>query len=311
MSFPGILTRGEFATGLIVRSIRINGYYLLVESCDIHQEQEFKSAHYLQAGPGLSITNIGAKKFKGSIKCPLRLNYAGQLDNALIELLNHAQNPISTLTIDTNHMLSHFKLTAETEITDDNRLISMDSVIVESLTISVGDGGIASLDVSFEGMVDSRTDFVPVNPTINLGRPIGWGDCHIYRQESAMRTVTKFTIKITNTIETPTFLMPGNLAFASRDDQIQLLGISTVSWTGNFDEIVRTGADLDTFIHGGYKVEDYLTLELGPIKAEVPVTMYKKATMPLVSNLLKRTTEWEAIMAPELPLSPNGLFTIS
>ena len=68
MSFPGILTRGEFATGLIVRSIRINGYYMLVESFDIHQQQEFKSAHYLQAGPGLSITNIGAKKLQINVK---------------------------------------------------------------------------------------------------------------------------------------------------------------------------------------------------------------------------------------------------
>ncbi len=311
MSFPGILTRGEFATGLIVRSIRINGYYLLVESCNINQEQEFESAHYLQAGPGLSITRIGAKKYTGNIKCPLRVNYNNQLDSALVELLSHAENPISTLTIDTNHVLSHFKLTAESEVADDNRLISLDSVIVKSLTISVSDGGIASLDAEFEGMVDTRTDYIPVSPTINIGRALGWADAHIYRRESAMRTVTKFSLKITNKLETPLFLMAGNLAFASRDDQIPLLGVSSVTWTGSFEEIVRTGADLNTFIHGGYKVEDYFTIELGPIKAEIPVTMFKKATMPLVSNLLIRTTEWEAIMAPNVPLSPNGLFTIS
>lgn len=64
--------------------------------------------------------------------------------------------------------------------------------------------------------------------------------------------------------------------FASRDDQIQLVGISEISWTGDFDEIVRTGADQNTFIHGGYKVQDYLTIEIGPIKATVPVTMYQK-----------------------------------
>lgn len=311
MSFPGILTRGEFATGIILRSIRINNYYLLVESCDIVQEQEFKTAHYLQAGPGVSITNIGAKKFSGNIKCPVRVNSSGQLDDAISELLQHAENPISTITIDTNHVLSHFNLTAESEITDDNRLISLDSVVVKSLALSVSDGGIVSLEADFEGMVDTRTDYVPVTPVNHLGRPIGWGDCHIYRQESAMRTVTKFSLKLSNKIETPIFLMAGDSSFASRDDQIQLVGISEISWTGDFDEIVRTGADQNTFIHGGYKVQDYLTIEIGPIKATVPVTMYQKASMPLTSGLIKRSTKWEAIMAPELPLSPNGLFTIT
>ena len=35
MAYPGILSRAEFATGLITRSIKINGYYLLVDECNL------------------------------------------------------------------------------------------------------------------------------------------------------------------------------------------------------------------------------------------------------------------------------------
>ena len=40
MAFPGILTRGEFSTGLNTKSICVNGKYLIVEECNINQIQE-------------------------------------------------------------------------------------------------------------------------------------------------------------------------------------------------------------------------------------------------------------------------------
>ena len=40
MAFPGILTRGEFSTGLNTKSICVNGSYLIVEECNINQVQE-------------------------------------------------------------------------------------------------------------------------------------------------------------------------------------------------------------------------------------------------------------------------------
>jgi hypothetical protein len=40
MPYPGSLTRAEIATGLLVRSVKINGNYLLVDNCTINQVQQ-------------------------------------------------------------------------------------------------------------------------------------------------------------------------------------------------------------------------------------------------------------------------------
>ena len=103
--------------------------------------------------------------------------------------------------------------------------------------------------------------------------------------------------------------MPGNLAFASRDDQIQLLGISAVSWTGSFDEIVRTGADLNTFIHGGLMHDSNLILQFGQVIATFPNPVFKIGQTPLTSQIIRRTTEWAGINKPDASMNDNGLFT--
>jgi len=51
MAFPGILTRGEFSTGLNTKSICVNGEYLIVEECSINQTQEHNLNNYVQGGP--------------------------------------------------------------------------------------------------------------------------------------------------------------------------------------------------------------------------------------------------------------------
>ena len=75
MAYPGILTRAEFATGLITRSVKINGYYLLVDNCSINQTQEIDTDNnFIQGGPGASISNIQSKKISGSLSFPVRVN---------------------------------------------------------------------------------------------------------------------------------------------------------------------------------------------------------------------------------------------
>ena len=73
MAFPGILTRGQFATGLQTQSICVNGDYLLVESCDINQTQELDINYYVQGGPAASIYNLGAKNMKVQFRSLLEL----------------------------------------------------------------------------------------------------------------------------------------------------------------------------------------------------------------------------------------------
>ena len=80
MAYPGILTRGEFATGLITRGIKINGNYLLVDSCNINQSQQIDTSEkFLQGGPGSSVSDIGAKKITGDISFPIRVDDNGDL----------------------------------------------------------------------------------------------------------------------------------------------------------------------------------------------------------------------------------------
>ena len=75
MSYPSILTRAEFATGLLVRSIKVNGYYLLVDNCTINPTQEIDTSEkFIQGGPGQAISIINVKKITGQISFPLRID---------------------------------------------------------------------------------------------------------------------------------------------------------------------------------------------------------------------------------------------
>ena len=72
INYPGVLNQAELATELLIRSIKINGQYLLCEDINFNQTQEIEaSSDYIQGGPGTAIANIGAKKFTGSISFPI------------------------------------------------------------------------------------------------------------------------------------------------------------------------------------------------------------------------------------------------
>lgn len=318
MGYPGILSRAEFATGLITRSIKINGYYLLVDECNINQTQNIDTTDaYLQAGPGSAVGLFEAKKITGTISFPIRINDVGEIDQAAIEILNHAQNPISGLILDTNHILAHEELSAEDHATDNNRLITIDSLIVSQLTISCSNNDVLKASVTFEGMIDEYrdSDYVVPDEEHLLGRALTWADCNAFREESAMRTVTSFNITINNTIEAPIFLLPyfspEENTQTVRSDQIGFLGIRSIKWGGSITELLRSGAELETFIHGGWMINEYLTFEMGPMTARFKNPLFKIAQLPLTPSVLTRTTEWSSLMKPTLPLSPDGLFTFN
>jgi hypothetical protein len=312
MSFPGSLSRIQFATGLLIRSVKINGSYLLVDNCTINQTQEIDmNKMYIQGGPGRAIANIGAKKFTGELSFPIRVDRDNVLEPAVKKILEHAENPMYSLTLDTNHMLSHLGLTAESGATDNNALLTLDQMVLKSLTISASSDDALKVSASFEGMIDVRTDSDYAIPDENhvMGRSLTWGDCDVNRYQSSMRSVSNFTLQINNEIETPSFLLPYEVAGTTRSDQVALIGVKEVKWTGEFSEFLRVGAELDTHIHGGWMVNENLQFNMGPITATYAVPLFEIAELPLTSKILTRKTKWNAMISPAQPMRKGGLFT--
>lgn len=190
-------------------------------------------------------------------------------------------------------------------------------MVVSSLDISCSQNESANMTVNFEGMIDSEVNSEYAVPgTFDvLGRALTWGDCNASREESSMRTINQFKLTITNQIETPVFLTPyqeeGAGIASTRSDQIQMLGVKSVKWTGSFTELLRSGVEQNTFIHGGWMQGENLTFKIGPITAKYVTPLFKISQLPLTSSVLTRTTEWSALMKPNTPQYPNGLFTIA
>jgi hypothetical protein len=314
MAFPGILTRAEFSTGLNTKSICVNGYYLIVEECNINQTQEHNLNNYIQGGPAYAIYNLGAKKYEGSISFPLRVDQDGNLETASRILLQYAAKPMSELTIDTHHLLSSKTTTVLDPGTDNNKNLSLNSVVINNLTISCSENNNVVVRLDVTGMVDEEnesefnfsTDFI-------LGRTLSWADCNASRKESSMRTTSSIEAKIENELVTPVFLMPylsspGSGVTESKD-QIELIGVQSTKWSGSFTEVMRNGADLNTFIHGGLMHDSNLILQFGPVTATFPNPVFKIGQTPLTAQIIRRTTEWAGINKPDASMNDNGLFT--
>jgi len=314
MAFPGILTRAEFSTGLNTKSICVNGHYLIVEECSVNQTQEHDLNNYIQGGPAYAIYNLGAKKYEGSISFPLRVDQDGNLEPAARILLTYAAKPMSALRIDTHHLLSMKTTTVLDPGTDNNKNLSLDSVVINSLTLTCSENNYVSVQLQITGMVDEEkesefnfsTDFL-------LGRILSWADCNASRKESSMRATSSIEVKIDNELITPVFLMPYlsyiGAGVTESKDQIELIGVQSTKWSGSFTEVMRNGADLNTFIHGGLMHDSNLLLQFGPITATFPNPVFKIGQTPLTSQIIRRTTEWAGINKPDASMNDNGLFT--
>lgn len=312
MSYPGSLSRVQFATGLLIRSVKVNGNYLLVDNCTINQTQEIDmNKLYIQGGPGTAVANIGAKKFTGELSFPIRVDKDNILDPAVKVILQHAENPTYTLRLDTNHMLSYLGLTAENGGTDNNALLTLDQMVLKNLTISCSTDDQIKVSASFEGMIDVRSDSDYAVPNENrvMGRSLTWGDCDAARYQSTMRTISNFNLQINNEIETPAFLLPYEGTGTTRSDQVTLIGIKETKWTGEYSEFLRVGAELETHIHGGWMVNENMQFNIGPITATYNVPLFQIAELPLTSKILTRKTKWNAMISPAQPLKQGGLFT--
>jgi hypothetical protein len=314
MAFPGILTRAEFSTGLNTKSICVNGHYIVVEECNVNQTQEHNLNNYIQGGPAFAVYNLGAKKYEGSISFPLRVDQDGNLEPAARILLQYAAKPMSALTIDTHHLLSSKTTTVLDPGTDNNKNLSLDSVVINNLTISSSENNNVTVRLDVTGMVDEEkesefnfsTDFI-------LGRILSWADCNASRKESSMRSTSSIEVKIENELVTPVFLMPylsyPGAGVTESKDQIELIGVQSTRWSGSFTEVMRNGADLNTFIHGGLMHDSNLILQFGSVTATFPNPVFKIGQTPLTAQIIRRTTEWAVINKPDDSINDNGLFT--
>jgi hypothetical protein len=314
MAFPGILKRAELATGLLIKSICVNGDYLVVDSCDINQTQESDVKNYIQGGPAYAIFNIGAKKFEGSISFPLRVDRNNNIELAAETLLRHAAKPMQALRIDTNHVITHTIATVNDYATDNNRLISLDAVMINSLKITADENQPVKITISFTGMVDGHDASVyTYDSTQIMGRALSWGDCNASRKESSMRTTSSIEVNVDNELVTPVFLMgyEGAGAAFTQYDQISLIAVQSTKWSGQVTEVLRQGVELESYVHGGWMYQENLRLEFGPLIATFPYPVFKIAQIPLTSSIIRRNTSWTGINRPDASMNNNGLFTFS
>ena len=290
MAFPGILKRAELATGLLIKSICVNGDYLVVDSCDINQTQESDVKNYIQGGPAYAVFNIGAT------------------------LLRHAAKPMQALRIDTNHVITHTIATVNDYATDNNRLISLDAVMINSLKITADENQPVKITISFTGMVDGHDASVyTYDSTQIMGRALSWGDCNASRKESSMRTTSSIEVSVDNELVTPVFLMgyEGAGAAFTQYDQISLIAVQSTKWSGQVTEVLRQGVELESYVHGGWMYQENLRLEFGPLIATFPYPVFKIAQIPLTSSIIRRNTSWTGINRPDASMNNNGLFTFS
>ena len=316
MAFPGILSRTELATGLNTKSICVNGKYLIVEQCNINQDQEHSVNNYIQGGPAYAVYNLGAKKHIGNFTFPLRVDQDGNLEDAAKIILRHAAKPMTGLRIDTHNVLSSFSTTVVNSGTDDNKNLSLDSCVISSLKLSVSDGGDVSVSVDFIGMLDKENESTfNFSSDYLLGRRLNFADCNAFRKESSMRGTSSITISIENEIVTPVFLMPYysyknvGSGVTEQKDQIELLAVQSTKWSGEFTEVIRNGLDLYTFIHGGLMHDENLTLDFGTLRTTFYNPVFKIAQSPLTTQVIRRTTEWVGINKPDDSMLDDRLFT--
>lgn len=306
-AIPGQFSAHELATGLLIRGIKINGEYGIVTECNINPVQEMDEMYYIQGGPRSAIANIGSKHIEGSISLPVRVDKDGNLDPILIELLDNAQNPDTALVIETNHVLANLNITANDGGTNDNELLTLDCCIVKDLTLTASPADGVKIRADIRGMYDTRLESELIVPPEGylLHRQLSFADCDVSRYESDMRTVSNFEIKIQNEVEMPVFLMT---LTETPHDQPGLIGISSCKWTGFFEEVLRRGVEQETYIHGGFMVDQNLQLAFGPLIAKIDVPLFKIGEQPLDSSYLKRKTEFFAQILPSMRNSAGDLF---
>ncbi len=300
---PGLYSRMEVATGLLIRSIRVNGDTLLVDNFDVQLKQEIDVKWFIQGGPRASISNLGKKWVEGQMTFPLRIERDSTVPDAIRTLLRNAELPTESISLETNHTLSYLDITAENGGSDGNELLNLNDLVVKSLNIIATPDSEVKIRIAFYGRIDSRTpgDFIAI-PDIPAGRNISWIDCDASRYSSAMRTTSKIEFNIENTVEDAVFLT----AFGeSRSDQINIFGVTKCKWSGSYEEVLRLGVETENYFHGGWKVGENILLDFGAVKFYSRVPLFEVSEQPLSSRMIVRKSKFITLTSPN-QTNPQG-----
>lgn len=300
---PGLNSRMEIATGLRTRSIRINGNYLLVNSCDLQRKQDIDVKWFVQGGQRASIADIGKKWFEGQISFPLMVDRNGNLLTPIRDIYLAAQDPNISISIDTNHLLSHVLITAEDGGSDNNQLLTIDNLAIKNLTTSVSTDREVEVTCDFYGTIESRTnsDYVSIQNVASL-RAITWADCDASRLSSQMRTISKMEFKIENTIKDFTFL---TTVEDNRQDQINFFGIEKTKIDASYEEFLRLGMETENYFHGGWKKDENIIFDFGAIRFLSRVPLFQVSEQPLSNNFLIRKSKFISLTSP-VHTNPEG-----
>jgi hypothetical protein len=300
---PSLNSRMEPATGLLTRAVRVNENYLLAESCDIFQKQDIDIKFYIQGGPRSSVADIGKKWVEGQLVFKLFVDSNGDVLTPIRDILKNAEIPNTVIKLDTNHVLSHLNLSAEDGGSDNNKLVSLDGMVVKELVISASPEKDVTITCKFYGTIDLRLNGDFITPEdIAISRAITWADCDASRFSSAMRTVSSMEFKIDNVIQDVTFLTN---YFSERDDQVSYFGVKETRWQGSYDEFLRLGMEVDNYFHGGWKVGENMLFDFGAVRFYSRVPLFFKSEQPINSKLLLRKSKFLTLTSPDQN-SPQG-----
>jgi hypothetical protein len=328
----------EVATGLLVRGVRINGHYLLVDRCDVGTKQGVEPAWFVgQGGPHAAIANFEGRTIEGSISLPLRVMQDGSLEEGVLALVDAAQNPQKPIRIDTNHTIVSSYVTAEVGATDYNELLSLNELTVTRLKIRGASDQPIMVEASFTGIMSRRepTNYVaPPTGTSWLGRQLSFIDCSCSKFASAMRTARAYQIEIQSKVETHHVIPPIHIDNRDPDqtppdsgspyqihhsfmpDMAKLVGNTETVFRGVYEETARVGSDRESYVHGGYAwrpngdVRDDLVMHFGPLKATFKVPAYSPSEQPLAVGQVIRTVKFFSQRKPSAYSSSDELLSL-
>ena len=323
MSAPGILTWMQPATGLLRLGVMINGILAVAEDCTVDWQQTIEPVYLLQGGVWASVFDIKEKHLSFKITMPLRVDRSGNIESATWQLLSSAQTG-ACLQIDTNHALSSSYLTAEANASDFNELLGFDSVVVKSLKVSSDEARGVMVTADLEGRVNARAAsayVIPSDSYMRGGRTISFNECRCSKFYSQLRNAMKLEVGIESKVLFAEFIPPatadnrdpsqnqgnsfvGEPNYAFMPDQSGAVAATESKFTGMYEEMVRLGADQESYVHGGYgwrsngSIVDNLTFTFGPLVATIATPIYRPTQQKLSATLLKRSVQFFAVTSP-------------
>ena len=308
------LNRSAYLTGVLSPPVIVNGSNLLITqsySVQMHQDINMDNT-YLQGGPGKAIGDFKGKNIQGDISAYLRYDEASGLEDAVIDLINAAQNYDAYVSLTTFMLPYNSGITAETfpYVYTTNSLV-FDTCVVESFTISVKSEGYVELDFKIMGQNDTDNN-VPINlpnDVQEVYRRLTWYDCSFSKSDSALENLMEFRLTIKKELYQPYFLIGS--CTPDRYDRPNSTGVKSVLVEFEMVEAITTGFDLYNYVMGGYQDSGNLAGNFGPISFNITNILFNISVIQLSPELLVKKTSGFFRLNPLDPTVHNFLLTIA